>query len=80
MNINFKNKLVLITGSTQGIGFEIGNAMLNLGANVIFNSRSNNLKQLKKLKQSQYKHIIADVSDNYETKKLLKKLNKIMVC
>ena len=49
MNFNFKNKLILITGSTQGIGFEIGNALLNLGANVIFNSRTNNLKQLKKL-------------------------------
>ena len=74
MNINFKNKLILITGSTQGIGFEIGNALLNLGANVIFNSRTNNLKQLKKLKQSQYEHIVADVSDNSEAKKLLKKI------
>ena len=76
MNFNFKNKLILITGSTQGIGFEIGNAMLNLGANVIFNSRTNNLKQLKKLKQAEYKHIVADVSDNYEAKKLLKKIKK----
>ena len=62
MDINFNNKLILITGSTQGIGFAIGNALLNLGATVIFNSRTNNLKQLKTLKQTRYKHIVADVS------------------
>ena len=76
MNISFKNKLILITGSTQGIGFETGKALLNLGANVIFNSRTNNLKQLKKVKQSQLKHIVADVSDYYKAKKLLKTIKK----
>ena len=76
MNISFKNKLILITGSTQGIGFETGKALLNLGANVIFNSRTNNLKQLKKVKQSQLNHIVADVSDYYEAKNLLKKIRK----
>ena len=76
MNISFKNKLILITGSTQGIGFETGKALLNLGANVIFNSRTNNLKQLKKVKQSQLKHILADVSDYYEAKNLLKTIKK----
>ena len=76
MNINFENKLILITGSTQGIGFSIGSALLNLGANVIFNSRTDNLKQLKKLKQSKYKHIVADVSDYSEAKNLLKTIKK----
>ncbi len=76
MDINFNNKLILITGSTQGIGFAIGNALLNLGATVIFNSRTNNLKQLKTLKQTRYKHIVADVSDYSEAKKLLKTIKK----
>ena len=35
MNINFKNKLVLVTGSSQGIGYEIGKNLLNLGATKI---------------------------------------------
>ena len=43
MDINFNNKLILITGSTQGIGFAIGNALLNLGATVIFKAMSDTL-------------------------------------
>ena len=46
MKIDFNNKLILITGSTHGIGFYIGKTLLNLGANVIFNSRSGNKKNL----------------------------------
>ena len=74
LNINFKNKLVLVTGSTQGIGYSIGKNLLNLGANVIFNSRSKDLKQLKQLKKGRFKHLIADISNYCQTKNLLKNI------
>ena len=32
----FKNKKIIVTGSSTGIGFETGIEFLNLGANVIF--------------------------------------------
>ena len=32
----FKNKKIIVTGSSTGIGFETGVEFLNLGANVIF--------------------------------------------
>lgn len=76
MNISFKNKLVLVTGSTQGIGFAIGNTLLNLGAKVIFNSRSEDFKQLKEIKTNYVDHIIADVSLHSEAKNLLKQVKK----
>ncbi len=76
MNINFKNKLVLVTGSSQGIGYEIGKNLLNLGANVIFNSRTGDQKQLKQLKQGSFQHMIADVSNFSQTQKLLKNIKK----
>ena len=76
MNIKFKNKLILVTGSTQGIGFCIGKNLLDLGANVIFNSRSTNLKQLKKLKKNSFQHLKADVSNYSDSKILLKEIKK----
>ena len=76
MNINFKNKLILVTGSTYGIGFHIGKTLLNLGANVIFNSRSANKKNLNVLDKNTYRHLIADVSNKSQAENLLKKLKK----
>ena len=35
----FKNKTALVTGSTKGIGLEIGKNLLSKGCKVIFNSR-----------------------------------------
>ena len=36
----FKNKVIVITGSTQGIGFKTAEMLLNRGARVVINSRS----------------------------------------
>ena len=74
MEINFKNKLVLVTGSTKGIGFCIAENLLKLGANVIFNSRSNDKKKLNKIKKGSFNHLIADVSDSSQAKFLLKEI------
>ena len=76
MNIKFKNKLILVTGSTQGIGFCIGKNLIDLGANVIFNSRTKNLKQLTKLKKNSFQHLTADVTNYSDAMILLKKIKK----
>ena len=46
MNLNFKNKIVLITGSTYGIGSVIANRFLKEGADVIITGR----KKIKDIK------------------------------
>ena len=40
MNLNLKNKRVIISGATRGIGFEIANQFLEEGAKVVILSRS----------------------------------------
>ena len=52
----FKNKKIIVTGSSTGIGFETGIEFLNLGSNVIFhgNQSINDLEARVKTKsQSQ---------------------------
>ncbi len=48
MNLNLKNKKVLVTGSTKGIGFTIGENFLKEGAKVAFISRDD--KNISKCK------------------------------
>ena len=40
MEFDFKDKLILVTGSTKGIGFNIAQKFLNLGAKVIITGRN----------------------------------------
>ena len=51
----FKNKVIIITGSTQGIGFKTAEMLLKRGARLVINSRSsekvtNALNYLEKFK------------------------------
>ena len=46
MDLNLKNKKVLITGSTKGIGLEIARLFLKENSQVVLNGRNN--KNLKK--------------------------------
>ena len=39
MNIDFKDKVVLITGSTRGLGKEMALAFAEAGANLVISSR-----------------------------------------
>ena len=88
LNYNFINKVVLVTGASQGLGFEVAKSYLINGANlVICSSNIKNIKnaylKLKKLKKENQKliYLKIDVSSSKEVKKLIsysiKKFKKI---
>ena len=45
MKIDFKNKNILVTGATNGIGRSIANSFYKLGGNVIGTSTTQNSKK-----------------------------------
>lgn len=75
MALNFKNKVVIVTGSTRGIGKAIAKEFAKQGAQVVINAR--NPERLKKaydeLKQvsSSITSVCADVSLPAEAKRLI---------
>jgi NAD(P)-dependent dehydrogenase (short-subunit alcohol dehydrogenase family) len=60
MNLNLENKLVLVSGSTAGIGFAIAKALAAEGARVIVNGRT----------EARVKEAIASICANVPTAKL----------
>ena len=55
MNINFKNKTVLVTASTKGIGFAVAQEFLDNNAKVVICSRNNlNIRNAKKILLKKY--------------------------
>ena len=85
-DVEFENKVVLITGASRGIGKAIATAYSKLGAKVIANynkSREDALELVRKLSSEGYsiEAIQADVSKNKEVERMidevLKKYNHI---
>ncbi len=70
MNINFKGKVVLITGSTKGIGKKLFTKFKSLGAYVIGTSKT------IQLKKKNYEIIKADFTSSSSTKNFIKVLGK----
>ena len=64
LKINLKDKIILVTGSSYGIGFSIAKVFIENGAKVVFNSRSaSNLKKaLKEINSPNAFSITADVT------------------
>jgi 3-oxoacyl-[acyl-carrier protein] reductase len=85
-NIDPKNKTILITGSSRGIGLNIAISLIKEGHNIIINGR--NKKKLINIKKKYPKidYICADLSKissaKIASKKILKKFGKldILVC
>ena len=63
INYNFKNKVVLVTGSSRGIGKEVAYNFLKSGALVILTGRkiTTNSKLINQLKNYKNKFILYDV-------------------
>ena len=80
MEFNFKDKSVLVTGSSKGIGKAIAKDFLDNGANVIFNARklSTLKKVLSEFDLDEKNGIQADVSDIDQAKSLLDRTANIL--
>lgn len=59
MKLSFKNKVILITGASSGIGRELANSLALLEANLILVSR--NIQKLEELKQELLKKVKTEV-------------------
>ena len=68
-----KNKCVLVTGSSSGIGYEITSKLLDLGAKVIGIARNHDRSKLKNKNYTTYK---CDVSAHQKLEILLKQILK----
>jgi len=74
MELELKNKIALVTGSSKGIGKEIASVLSNEGCKVILNGRNkNSLENISKSFPSTIKFIVADVTKLSECEKLIKK-------
>ncbi|HEX4208084.1 MAG TPA: SDR family oxidoreductase [Ktedonobacteraceae bacterium] len=83
MNLQLNNKRAFISGSTQGIGYTIAKSLLEEGASVVLNGRSQDKldRVVKKLKQkfpeANISGIAADFNDSKQIEELLLKLSDI---
>ena len=87
---NFKNKVVIVTGASRGLGYEVAKHFLKFGSNLVICSRNYTqikkaYKKLMKIKRKNQKifYSVTDVSSYDQVKKLvnmtIKKFKKIDV-
>lgn len=83
MDLQLKSKTAFISGSTQGIGFAIAKQLLNEGAKVIINGRTQKKIDLaiqsliREIPDADVSGIAADFGNKEEVNKLLAKLSDI---
>ena len=71
---SLKNKTILITGTSRGIGRQIAKSFLENGLRVIGVSKNKNNKKI--IKSKKYKHYFCDLGDEKKINELLNKIFK----
>ena len=85
-NFNFKNKKILVTGSSHGIGYIIAKNFIECGGDVILNGRNNTKLSKAKSSLKAYDIIKCDLSKPNDRENLVNQLKKknykldILVC
>lgn len=71
-----KNKVIFITGSSSGIGFELAKKFLDLGFEILINS--NNIRNLKKASKflNNCKYFLGDVTNVKSLEKIFNQIKK----
>ncbi len=83
MDLKIENKIALVTGSTQGIGFATAKKLCEEKATVIINGRSESsvnkaiLEIKKSLPEAKISGIVADLKDNKGCNKLIEQIPHI---
>lgn len=81
MEFEFKNKTILITGATRGIGKQIANDLEFLGAKLLLTGTKSKeiieLNKKAKLEQSNRKYFHLNILDKKSLKKFLLEINRI---
>ena len=79
--INFKNKTILVTGATRGIGKQIADDLHNLGANLLLtgtnNDEINTLNELSVIKNQNKKFYFFDFLNSKSVDKFFDNINRI---
>lgn len=81
--MNFKDKVVLITGASRGLGASIAKEFSKLGANIIinYNNSKESAEQLKQELEQRYNNKIltikADISNEEEVKNMVKQTQEV---
>ena len=81
--MNFKDKVVLITGASRGLGANIAKEFSKLGANIIinYNNSKESAEQLKQELEQRYNNKIltikADISNEEEVKNMVKQTQEV---
>ena len=81
MEFEFKNKTILITGATRGIGKQIAHDLEFLGAKLLLTGTKSKeiieLNEKAKLEQSKRKYFHLDILDKKSLKKFILEINRI---